>query len=97
MFFGKKDRDLPDKSDAQKLLEAQSGMNGNAISAIHPEDEWLYAKPLQALHIDILREYLAGEFKSLQYSLPFAFDFERVVDDFVFMCFFVGTVYSFIA
>ena len=36
----------------------------------------------------MVREYLYLEFKELQ--LPFAFDFERLVDDFVFLCFFVG-------
>jgi 5'-3' exoribonuclease 2 len=36
----------------------------------------------------VVREYLALEFKDIH--LPFAFDFERIVDDFVFMCFLVG-------
>ena len=36
----------------------------------------------------MVREYLYLEFKDM--DLPFPFDFERVVDDFVFMCFFVG-------
>lgn len=35
----------------------------------------------------MVREYLFLEFSDLQ--MP-AFDFERIVDDFVFLCFFVG-------
>jgi 5'-3' exoribonuclease 2 len=47
-------------------------------------------KPLQFLHLFVLREYLEMEFRHIEPSLPFPFDFERIVDDFVFMCFFVG-------
>ena len=42
----------------------------------------------QFVKIAVVREYLYLEFKDLQ--LPFKFDFERLVDDFVFLCFFVG-------
>ena len=60
-------------------------------SVANPQDEWVYSKPLQVLHINILREYLRAEFRALEpLNLRVIYDFERVVDDFVFMCFFVG-------
>jgi 5'-3' exoribonuclease 2 len=43
---------------------------------------------LLAHTIYFCREYLAKELK--MDNLPFQWDFERIVDDFVFMCFFVG-------
>lgn len=55
------------------------------------DDEIPVDKPLKPfiwLHVGILREYLAVEM-----SVPnsgFAFDLERALDDWVFMCFFVG-------
>jgi 5'-3' exoribonuclease 2 len=73
-------------SEARKMLNAESA----GISSLHPEDEWVYGKPLQCLHIDILREYLEYEFKALRDTLPFHYDLERIIDDFVFICFFVG-------
>ena len=42
----------------------------------------------QYVKIPILRQYLFYEFKSLT-KFPY-FDLERIIDDFVFMCFFVG-------
>lgn len=42
------------------------------------------------LHLSLIREYLGFEFESLQDKLPFPYDFERILDDFVLMCFFVG-------
>src|SRR6202000_1178243 len=45
-------------------------------------------KPFIWLHVSILREYLEAEL-----SVPnqgFRFDLERALDDWVFMCFFVG-------
>lgn len=93
-FGGKKESDKPERSEGQKLLDAQSNRNMAAASAVAPHDEWVYGKPLQALNISVLRDYLMNEFKCLQNALPFGFDFERIVDDFVFLCFFVGEYFS---
>ncbi|ETS79199.1 5'-3' exoribonuclease 2 [Pestalotiopsis fici W106-1] len=45
-------------------------------------------KPFIWLHVSALREYLAVELDVP--GLPFRFDLERAIDDWVFMCFFVG-------
>ena len=45
-------------------------------------DEFIFVR------LSILREYLERELDMP--NLPFEYDFERAVDDWVFMCFFVG-------
>jgi 5'-3' exonuclease len=42
----------------------------------------------QFIKVPVLRQYLFYEFKELTHFLHF--DFERIIDDFVFLCFFVG-------
>jgi 5'-3' exoribonuclease 2 len=45
--------------------------------------------PFQFLKLNVLREYLSYELKPAR-QISFPWDFERALDDFVFMCFFVG-------
>lgn len=52
------------------------------------KDKALTDKPFIWLHVSILREYLEAELYVPQ--APFRFDLERALDDWVFMCFFVG-------
>ncbi|KAK9767450.1 exonuclease II Exo2 [Basidiobolus ranarum] len=42
------------------------------------------------MHLSLLREYLDLEFSSLKEGLPFPYDLEKIIDDFVLMAFFVG-------
>ena len=52
------------------------------------KDKGAEIKPYIWLHVSILREYLEAELYVPQQ--PFRFDLERAIDDWVFMCFFVG-------
>ena len=42
----------------------------------------------QLLHLSLFRDYLDQEFRNDE--IPFGYSLERVIDDLVFMCFFVG-------
>lgn len=52
------------------------------------KDTAVALKPFIWLHVSVLREYLEAELYVPQQ--PFRFDLERALDDWVFMCFFVG-------
>ena len=49
-------------------------------------------KPFQFLHVHVLREYLAFEFRQESFAGPLSFqwDLERIIDDFIFLCMLVG-------
>jgi len=42
------------------------------------------------LHLSLMREYLDHEFHEIQPMLPFDYDLERVIDDFILLAVFVG-------
>ena len=47
--------------------------------------------PFQWLHVSTLREYLEREFaRGCDFSCAGGWDLERLIDDFIFVCFFVG-------
>ncbi|MCJ1381667.1 5'-3' exoribonuclease 2 [Xylographa soralifera] len=52
------------------------------------KDNAVTEKPFIWLHVSTLREYLEAELHVPE--IPFRFDLERALDDWVFMCFFVG-------
>lgn len=49
-----------------------------------------YHRPLQIIRISTLREYLDLEMRSVSKNLKMPYDLERVIDDYVFLCIFVG-------
>ncbi|KAK7980759.1 hypothetical protein PG989_013216 [Apiospora arundinis] len=61
---------------------------GEAKKKDDDKDKEMPLKPFIWLHVPVLREYLAVELHVP--SLPFRWDLERAIDDWVFMCFFVG-------
>ncbi|KAH6971880.1 hypothetical protein BKA56DRAFT_677938 [Ilyonectria sp. MPI-CAGE-AT-0026] len=52
------------------------------------KDDALALKPFIWLHVSVLREYIAAELAIP--GLPFRFDLERAIDDWIFLCCFVG-------
>lgn len=47
--------------------------------------------PFKFLHVGVLREYIDKEFRDADFSAaPDGYELERVIDDFIFLCFFVG-------
>lgn len=69
--------------DCQGVAREKKGEHDEFADTIPvSEQEFIF------IRLCVLREYLARELTMA--SLPFPFDFERSVDDWVFMCFFVG-------
>ena len=70
------------------IAEACKGEAKPKDGEFDEKDKALSDKPFIWLHVSILREYLEAELYVPQQ--PFRFDLERALDDWVFMCFFVG-------
>ena len=70
------------------IAEACKGEAKQKDGDFGEKDKALTDKPFIWLHVSVLREYLEAELYVPQ--APFRFDLERALDDWVFMCFFVG-------
>ena len=70
------------------IAEACKGEAKQKEGTFGEKDKALTDKPFIWLHVSVLREYLEAELRVPQ--APFRFDLERALDDWVFMCFFVG-------
>jgi len=44
----------------------------------------------QLIHISLLREYFKLEYRELAGKLRMPWNLERIIDDFIFFCFFIG-------
>ncbi|XP_072217828.1 5'-3' exoribonuclease 2 isoform X2 [Leuresthes tenuis] len=72
-----------DIKDCQGMAREKQGQHDEFADTVPvSEQEFIF------IRLCVLREYLARELTMA--SLPFPFDFERSIDDWVFMCFFVG-------
>ncbi|CAH0728977.1 unnamed protein product, partial [Brenthis ino] len=67
------------------LLREEVKFGRSTQRATSPEETNFYL-----LHLSLLREYLEQEFISIKDKLPFPFDIEKIVDDWVLMGFLVG-------
>ena len=91
VLFGRKSMEDTEKRREESGFAMKQKLLDEAVGAVAMELPENANKPLQRLSVPILREYLANEFASVM-NPPFKGEvsFERIVDDFVFMCFFVG-------
>jgi 5'-3' exonuclease/20S proteasome alpha/beta subunit len=64
---------------AQQIAQANHGL-----------DLYIHNANFEFLHMNVLRDYLAFEFEASNVLPDSAFDLEAIIDDFVFMTFFVG-------
>ncbi|KAL7554914.1 hypothetical protein ACHAWF_018470 [Thalassiosira exigua] len=91
VLFGRKSAEAAERRKEESGFNMKQKMLDEAAGAEAMELPENSHKPLQRLSVPILREYLANEFSSVL-APPFRGEvsFERLVDDIVFLCFFVG-------
>ncbi|XP_025103887.1 5'-3' exoribonuclease 2-like [Pomacea canaliculata] len=68
--------------NCEGLAREKCGEHDEIAKPVGQETEFIF------LRLNVLREYLERELK--MDNLPFTYEFERALDDWVFMCFFVG-------
>lgn len=56
----------------------------------HTKSKELSEQNFYLLHISLVREYLELEFDGIEEEMKFTYDFERILDDFILLNFFIG-------
>ena len=74
------------REDYFKMKKKEKEENGQANQEKYSEKKIEY----QFFLISVLREYLELEFGYLNKKIKFKYDFEKIIDDFIFLCFFIG-------
>ncbi len=70
------------------ITDSHSSRDSVVIGLVRPNI--LKVQEYEVLYVSVLREYFEAEFKFLAPLLPFKYDLERIIDDFIFFSFFVG-------
>ncbi len=97
VLFGRaaKEAELNKQRNKDQVLLANGTVAGEDVVA-GMEDAGMLGpapkKPFDMVRLWVLREYLAYEFREESFYMPlqFPYNFESCIDDFVFICFFVG-------
>eukprot|EP00578_Thalassiosira_sp_NH16_P024076 CAMPEP_0181096886 /NCGR_PEP_ID=MMETSP1071-20121207/11269_1 /TAXON_ID=35127 /ORGANISM="Thalassiosira sp., Strain NH16" /LENGTH=1201 /DNA_ID=CAMNT_0023179319 /DNA_START=75 /DNA_END=3681 /DNA_ORIENTATION=+ len=91
VLFGRKSVESTERRREECGFAMKQKMFDEAVGSEAMELPENCNKPLQRLSVPVLREYLANEFATVIHP-PFKGEvsFERLVDDIVFLCFFVG-------
>ena len=74
------------REDYFKMKLQQKAKNGEIKKEKYSEKQISY----QLLFVSVLREYLELEFGYLKKKINFEYNFEKIIDDFIFLCFFIG-------
>ena len=90
VLFGRKSMEMQEQRQEESGFRDQQRALDEAAGSWNMQLPENANKPLARVSIPILRDYLAAEFASCLQSLPFKPSLERLIDDVVFLCFFVG-------
>jgi 5'-3' exoribonuclease 2 len=90
VVFGRKSMEMQEQRQNESGFTDAQRMFNEAVGSEAMRHVVNTQKPLQRVSLPILREYLGAEFHGTLSKLPFPPSLERLLDDVVFLCFFVG-------